>query len=261
MLGLADERRSWLVGYDRLIVAAGARDVVLGFPGWERAGVMGANALFSLLTRYRALAARRIVVLGSGSLGLRTATRALENGVDVAAIVEGAPRGRGDAELARALQARGVPILTSHTVREARGPVGEVDSVVVVRVDVAAKPVAGSERELACDTVCLAVGLTPSVELLALAGARLRFDSALGGWVPALDEAVRTGVATVFAAGDCAGFHDGMLANPELARRQGRLAGLAAAESLGALGPREAGRRPAAPAAGPPTERPCRGDG
>jgi len=143
MLGLADERRSWLVGYDRLIVAAGARDVVLGFPGWERAGVMGANALFSLLTRYRALAARRMIVLGSGSLGLRTATRALEHGVDVAAIVEVAPRVRGDAQLARALQARGVPILTSHTVREARGPVGEVESLVVVRVDDAAKPVAG----------------------------------------------------------------------------------------------------------------------
>ena len=160
--------------------------------------------------------------------------------MDVAAIVEVAPRVCGDAQLARALQARGVPILSSHTVLEARGPVGEVDSVVVVRVDDGAKPVAGSERELACDTVCLAVGLTPSAELLALAGARLRFDSALGGWGPALDEAVRTSVATVFAAGDCAGFHDGMLANAELARRQGRLAGLAAAESLGALGRSEA---------------------
>ena len=256
MLGLANERRSWLVGYDRLIVAAGARDVVLGFPGWERAGVMGANALFSLLTRYRALAARRMIVLGSGSLGLRTATRALEHGVDVAAIVEVTPRMRGDAQLARALQARGVPILTSHTVREARGPVGEVESLVVVRVDDAAKPVAGSERELACDTVCLAIGLTPSVELLALAGARLRFDSVLGGWAPALDEAARTSVATVFAAGDCAGFHDGMLANAELARRQGRLAGLAAAESLGALGRREAELRRAKLDPEPSTEPP-----
>src|SRR5262249_58068480 len=40
LLGLADNRRSWLVGYDRLIIAAGARDVALGFPGWERAGSM-----------------------------------------------------------------------------------------------------------------------------------------------------------------------------------------------------------------------------
>src|SRR5258708_32160057 len=61
MLGLADDRRSWLVGYDRLIVAAGARDVAMGFPGWERAGAMGANGAVSLLTRYRALGSRRLV--------------------------------------------------------------------------------------------------------------------------------------------------------------------------------------------------------
>src|SRR6059036_1422587 len=73
MLGLADDRRSWLVGYDRLIVAAGARDVLLGFPGWERAGTLGAGGAAALLVRYRALAARRLVVLGSGALGLQTA--------------------------------------------------------------------------------------------------------------------------------------------------------------------------------------------
>ena len=51
MLSLADDRRSWLVGYDRLIVAAGARDVAMGFPGWERAGAMGANGAVALLTQ------------------------------------------------------------------------------------------------------------------------------------------------------------------------------------------------------------------
>src|SRR5947208_11754721 len=70
MLGLADDRRSWLVGYDRLIVAAGARDVLLGFAGWERAGTLGASGAAALLTRYRALAARRLVVPGSGALVL-----------------------------------------------------------------------------------------------------------------------------------------------------------------------------------------------
>src|SRR5438105_154182 len=171
LLGLADERRSWLVGYERLIVAAGARDVVLGFPGWERAGVMGAHAAAALLTRYRALAARRMVVLGSGELGLRTAALAVEHGVEVAAIVEVADAVRGDDKAARALADAGVPILTSHTVREARGRTGEVESVVLVSVDGEAKPITGTEREIACDTVCLALGLAPSVELLALAGA------------------------------------------------------------------------------------------
>jgi thioredoxin reductase len=236
MLGLADDRRSWLVGYDRLIVAAGARDVMLGFPGWERAGTLGAGGAAALLTRYRALAARRLVVIGSGALGLHTATLALEHGVEVAGVVEVGERVRGDAGAAKALAERGVPLFTAHTIRAARGGPGEIDSVVLAGVDGTGMPVAGLQREIACDAVCLAIGLAPSVELLHLVGARLRFVSSLGGWVPEVDAWMRTSVPTVFAAGDCAGFHDAMLVAPEIARGQGRVAGLAAAHSLGALG-------------------------
>jgi thioredoxin reductase len=232
MLGLADDRRSWLLSYDRLVVAAGARDVAMGFPGWERAGAMGASAAFSLLTRYRALASRRMVILGSGSLGLGTAALALQHGIDVAAIVEVDDAVRGEAGAISVITGRGVPIYTSHTVREARGKVGEVESVVLVQVDALLKPIPGTERDIACDTVCLAVGLAPNVELLHLVGARLEFVSAHGGWVPVLNEAMQTSLPTVFAAGDCAGVHDGMLADPNIARSQGHAAGIAATESL-----------------------------
>src|SRR5437899_1753431 len=234
MLGLADDRRSWLLGYDRLIVAAGARDVLLGFPGWERAGTLGAGGAAALLTRYRALAARRILVLGSGALGLQTASLALERGIEVAGIVEVDARVRGDAATAKTLAGRGVPFFVSHTIQAARGRTGEIESAVLVAVNQDGTPVAGSEREISCDAVCWAVGLVPSVELLHLAGARLRFVSRLGGWVPDVDAHMRTSVPTVFAAGDCAGCHEGMLAAPDVARAQGRLAGAAAAESLGA---------------------------
>jgi len=235
MLGLADDRRSWLVGYDRLIVAAGARDVAMGFPGWERAGAMGANGAVSLLSRYRALRSQRMVIVGSGDLGLRTATLALESGVAVAGIVEVANAVRGDEGIARSLASQGVPFYTAHTIREARGRVGEIDSVVLVQIDGDLKPVSASEREIACDTVCLALGLAPNVEILHLMGARLVFNSALGGWVPELNDQLQTSVPTVFAAGDCTGVHDSMLADPEIARAQGRLAGIAAAQSLGAV--------------------------
>jgi thioredoxin reductase len=237
MLGLADDRRSWLVGYDRLIVAAGARDVAMGFPGWERAGAMGANGAASLLTRYRALGSQRMVIVGSGDLGLRTAALALESGVTVAGIVEVANTARGDGAIARSLAGRGVPLYTAHTIREARGRVGEIDSVVLVQIDGDLKPVPGSEREIACDSVCLALGLAPNVEILHLVGARLAFDSALGGWVPEVNDQMQTSVPTVFAAGDCTGVHDGMLADPEIARAQGRLAGRTAAQSLAAAPP------------------------
>jgi thioredoxin reductase len=235
MLGLADLERSWLVGYDRLVVATGARDVALGFPGWEQAGTMGANAAFSLMTRYGALASRRMVVLGSGPLGLETAARALRQGVAVAGVVDVADPVRGDPALRQALERQGVRFFTAHTVREGRGRTGELESVVLVRVDADLAPIAGSETELACDTVCLALGLVPSVELLNLLGCRLAFRSGLGGFVPEVDGWMQTSTPGVFAAGDCAGFHEGMLADPGHARTQGRLAGIAAAASLGAI--------------------------
>ena len=246
MLGLADDRRSWLLGYDRLVVAAGARDVLLGFPGWERAGTLGAAGAAALLTRYRALAARRLLVFGSGALGLHTAALALDRGVEVAGIVEVDARVRGNAATAKTLAGRGVPFFPSHTIRAARGRTGEIESVVLVAVNRDGTPVEGSEREIACDAVCWAVGLVPSVELLHLVGARIRFVGALGGWVPDVDARMRTSVPTVFAAGDCAGFHQGMLTEPDVALAQGRLAGLAAAESLGARVPAETRRAVAA---------------
>jgi len=243
MLGLADEKRSWLVGYDRLIIAAGARDVVLGFPGWERAGVMGANAARALMTRYHALASQRMVVVGGGDLALHTAALALDHGVTVAGVVEVGHRVRGNPEAADALARRGVPFHTSSTVREARGRVGEVESVVLVGVDGELAAVPGSELEIACDTVCLALGSVPSVELLHQVGARLVFTPALGGWVPVTDKWMHTSVPTVYAAGDCAGVHEGMRTAEDVARGQGRRAGIAAAESLGVIGRREAETR------------------
>lgn len=232
MLGLADDRRSWLVGYDRLIVAAGARDMVLGFPGWERAGAMGAGGVHALLARYRALASKRMVILGSGHLALATAALALEHGIDVTGIVEVDEALRADIAAIPAL--RSVPVFTSHTVKEAPGQVGEVESVVLVRVGADLQPVAGTEREIACDSLCLAVGLVPNVELLHLVGARLAFVSARGGWVPQLSDEMETTAAGVFAAGDCTGVRENLPTDPSAAREQGRIAGIAAAESLSA---------------------------
>jgi thioredoxin reductase len=236
MVGLADEGRSWLIGYDRLIVAAGARDLVLGFSGWEKAGVMGANGAFSLLTRYGALASQRMVVVGSGTLGLRTAALALERGVEIAGIVEVSPGVRGPAAVRRALERRGVKFYAGHTVKEARGPTGEVESVRLVRVDADLMPIAGSETDIACDTVCLAIGLVPNVELSNLLGCPLVFRSGLGGFVPERDEWMRTGAPNVFVAGDGAGVCDEMVTNANIARDQGRLAAIGALASLGAIG-------------------------
>ncbi|MCY3782160.1 MAG: NAD(P)/FAD-dependent oxidoreductase [Chloroflexi bacterium] len=234
-LGLADHERSWMIKHDRLIVAAGARDLALSFPGSGLAGVMGANGAHALMSRYRALTSRRMVVLGSGDLGLNTARMAQEHDVEVAAVVDVSASVRGDEALMARLRGTGVELYTSHTVKKAVGGADEIESVVLVGIDENCKPVAGTEKVVSADIVCLAIGLVPNVELLGLLGCDLSFTSERGGWAPVHDDRMRTSVDSVFVAGDVAGCHDGMVVDTEIAQAQGRLAGLAAAESLGAI--------------------------
>ncbi len=234
-LGLADDKQSWMIKYDRLIVAAGSRDLGMSFAGSHLAGAMGANGAFSLMNRYQALTSRRMVVLGSGNLGFNTARMALDSGIEVAAIVDVTCSARGDEALMAGLQEEGVTLYTSHTVKEAVGKADDIESVVLIEIDDNNEPIAGSEKAIVADTVCLAIGLVPNIELLSLLGCDLTFKSELGGYVPDCDDWMRTSVDTVFVAGDVAGFHDGMVLDPEIAQSQGRLAGIAAAESLGAI--------------------------
>jgi thioredoxin reductase len=236
-LGAADQSRSWLVGYDRLVVAAGARDLNLAFRGWEKAGTMGAAGALALLSRYQACAARRMVVLGSGPLGLAVATLARARGIEVPAVVEVEPAVRGDAGAREALERQGVRFYPSHVVAEALGSRDEIEGVRLAALDGALRPIPGRDNEIACDTVCLAIGLVPQVELLQILGCRLVFRSERGGFVPETDAEQRTSLPEVFAAGDVTGVDERVVLASERATAEGRRAGLAAAASLGALAP------------------------
>jgi NADPH-dependent 2,4-dienoyl-CoA reductase/sulfur reductase-like enzyme len=233
-LGLADAERSWLLDYDHLILAPGARDLVLSFPGCELPGVLGAQGANALMTRYRALSARRLVIFGSGALGLETARRALEHGAEVVGIVDVAPNVQGAAELWTGLAGSGIPFFGGHVVQAVDGD-KEVQGVRLVRLDAAMQPIAGRVTELACDTVCLALGLVPSIELAYLTGCRVRFRGDLGGWIPDRNDDLRTSVAQVFVTGDAAGVHDAMITAPHIAAGQGRRAAIAVAGDRGVL--------------------------
>ena len=194
-VGVADQTRSWLVGYDQLIVAAGARDLNLAFRGWEKAGTMGAAAALALLTRYQALAARRMVILGSGPLALAVATLARARGIEVPAIVEVSPALRGDAR-PRAGSSRTACASTRGTWSPRRS--GAATSSRECASPRSTRPPGdpGGAPEIACDTVCLAVGLIPQIELLQILGCRLAFRSERGGFVPEIDDDQRTSSAT-----------------------------------------------------------------
>jgi thioredoxin reductase len=162
MLGLADATRAWMVGYGKLILATGARDVVLGFPGWDRPGVMGAQAFHALLTRYEALATRRVLILGSDRLALDSALLAHAAGIEVAGIVEVGGSLRGPADLLARVAAAGIAIHTGTVVARAEGGIDGVERAVVLRD--------GVEITIECDTICLAFGTEPATELLDASG-------------------------------------------------------------------------------------------
>lgn len=231
-LGVADGERSWLIEYEHLILATGARDLVLSFPGWHLPGVLGANGAAALLARYQALSGGRMVVLGSNNLALRTAQLALEKGVEVAAIIEAGPEIRGDAALAATLTGAGVPFLLSHTVEQALGE-QEVRAIRVIAVDAEGKPAPGSAQEITCDTICMAFGAVPNVELASVTGCRILFDGARGGWAPEIDGNFQASLPNIHVVGDAAGVAEEMHLDPQIAAEQGRRAARAVARNLG----------------------------
>jgi len=233
VLGLADEERSWLVSFDRLILATGARDLGMGFPGWEKPGVVGAQAALSLLQRYRAFDGRRLTILASGALGMHVAGAALAEGLEIAGVVDIAQEPLGPDVLRPPLSRARVPFFGGYAVKQVLGKT-EVEGVVLVRFDQSGAPIVGSERAVACDTIVAAIGAVPNVELMDVLGCRLVFDPTRGGHVPVLDSDGVTSVTCVQAVGDCAGVFDRKITDPEIAITEGRRAGDSAARALGA---------------------------
>ena len=163
MLGLADAERTTMAAFGELVLATGARDLVLGFAGWDQPGVMGALAFHALLTRYDALASRRVLILGSGQLALETALLALKRGIEVAGLVEVLGEVQGPAVLAERLRAAGVTIHTGHALAATKRGIDGVEGATLIGPS-------GAELRVECDTICLAIGQVPAIELLAASG-------------------------------------------------------------------------------------------
>jgi thioredoxin reductase len=229
--GLNEEERSWLIGAEQVIVAAGRRDMGLGFPGWEKPGVMGATAAVSLAGRYGALAPRRIVLLGSSTEALVAALALRATGTGIVAIIEQASVPLGDAELVASLRQGGTEILTSHVVREAAGR-DAVEAALVSSLDAEGRPL-GEERRVACDGIVLAIGATAVVDLLDALGCRIVFQAERGGYAPVVDADQRTTVRNVFAVGDCTGIWPAKTLDRAISENEGRRAVAAIAAGLG----------------------------
>jgi hypothetical protein len=152
MLGLADAAAAWLVAFNRLTIATGARDVVVPVRGWTLPGVMGARGFDAALRIYGAFSGRRIAVIGAGALARGVVEAAHHAGLEVAAQIE--------APLPVRIEGR----------QEVTG--------------LAWRDAPGGWREVSCDTVVMAVDVVPNVDLADVLGCALVWDPGRGGFVP-----------------------------------------------------------------------------
>lgn len=151
-----------------LLVAAGAREKSLAFKGNTLPGVYGAGAFQTLVNRDLVRAAERLFIVGGGNVGLIAGYHALQAGIQVVGLVEALPECGGYKVHKDKLHRMGAPIYTSHTILSANGT-ESVESVTVAQVDARFRPIPGTERSFACDTVLIAVGLDPVNEFYAKA--------------------------------------------------------------------------------------------
>ncbi|MBU1535292.1 FAD-dependent oxidoreductase, partial [Myxococcota bacterium] len=148
-----------------LLVATGAREKTLVFPGSDLPGVYGAGAFQTLVNRDQVRCAERLFIIGGGNVGVIAAYHALQAGIDVVGLVEAMPACGGYKVHVDKVRRLGVPIWTSHTILSAQGD-GKVERVLVAQIDKNFKPIPGTEFILDADTVLVAVGLSPVNELL-----------------------------------------------------------------------------------------------
>ncbi len=233
-LGAVHEGENWVIRAKKVIVAAGAKENYLAFPGSTLPGVMGAGAAQTMVNINRVLPGEHIFMLGSGNVGLIVAYQLMQAGADVVALADAAPAVGGYGVHAAKLRRAGVPIYLSHTIKEVTGS-HQVEHVTIEEIDEHSRPVPGTEKDFDADTVCLAVGLNPMTELLWMAGCAFTYIPAFGGHVPIHDENMETTVPGLYAAGDVTGVEEASSAMEE-----GSLAGIAAAEALGFIGTSEA---------------------
>lgn len=239
-----------------LVLATGAYERAVPFPGWTLPGVITTGAAQTLLRAYQVAPGERVLISGNGPLNLQVAAELCDAGVEVVAVAELAamtsPRRAGAAlrmalfgpglawrgvAYGAALMRRRVPLLSRAAVIRAEGEKA-VRGAVLARVGSDGRPIPGSERSFDVDAVCVGFGFLPSNEISRALGCRHDFDPAGSHLRVVADARGRTSVDGVWAVGDGAG-----IGGAPLAEARGELAGADVATSLRGSPPAPRGRR------------------
>lgn len=170
------ERGVFTVTAGAVIFATGCRERsrgALNIPGERPAGVYSAGSAQKLINVLGQKVGKKVVILGSGDIGLIMARRMTLEGAKVEAVCEIMPYSSGlRRNIEQCLNDFGIPLYLKHTVTEVVGE-KRVEAVVISRVDDKNVPIPGTERYIPCDTLLLSVGLIPENELLTGAGVEL----------------------------------------------------------------------------------------
>ena len=212
---------------DNILVATGASENLINFEGWTKPGVIGAGAAQTMMNLHHIKPGNKILMLGSGNVGLVVSYQLMQAGCEVVAIVDAAPRIGGYGVHAAKVARLGVPFYLSHTIEKAEGD-EFVTGVTIGEVGADWKIKKGSEKHFDVDTICVAVGLNPMSQLLKQAGCKMKDTK--GGLLPVCDEYGETSIDGVFAAGDVAGIEEASSAMIE-----GSIAGSAISYKAGYL--------------------------
>ena len=190
-----------------LILTMGCRERgrgALNIPGFRPAGIFSAGTAQRLVNIEGYLPGRRVVILGSGDIGLIMARRMTLEGAKVLVCAELLPYSGGlKRNIVQCLDDFGIPLKLSHTVVRIEGK-ERVEGVVLAEVGPDRKPIPGTEEHYECDTLLLSVGLLPENELTVGLGAEM--SRVTGG--PVVNESLETSVPGVFAAGNVLHVHD-----------------------------------------------------
>ena len=190
-----------------IVLSMGCRERsrgALNIPGTRPAGVYSAGTAQKLVNIDGKMPGKKVVILGSGDIGLIMARRMTLEGAKVLAVVELMPYSGGlKRNIVQCLEDFDIPLYLSHTVTKVEGE-NRVEAVTVSEVDENRKPIQGTEIRYECDTLLLSCGLIPENELTLGLGASM--NKVTNG--PVVDSDLETSIPGVFACGNVLHVHD-----------------------------------------------------
>ena len=203
---------------DQIILAVGARDKTIPFPGWHLPGVMTIGGLKNFIQNGIS-PGKRILITGTGVLSMPLAAQLIAQRVKISAIAEagtflsqaqlgltllmngGQDKLKYGMQCWRSVKRKGVPIHYSHVINRVHGS-HQVEGASIVQVDKNWHPIKGTEKKIEVDTIATGFGLIPQIEITRLCGCRHTYDRKLGFWSVDRTPNMETSIPGIYVAGD-----------------------------------------------------------